>query len=245
MRPAASRHPEPATLPTAAELQNTLAARRASLRSLRALARIRYREADDSTSSREALVVARPDRLRIEVLSVFGSMFVLTADNGRLTAYARQENTVYRGQASAQNLWRYARVALPVNDLVDLVLGTPPARHAQRTYVSFDRDTGRVGLWQDLDAGAQLAWFSDTGLPLAAEESDANGRPKWRATFSEYQSHGALPVSTHITLDVPRWKRSLEIALEDVDVNPSLDASIFALQIPPGSKVVDLDGVVD
>jgi len=115
-------HPAPAFLPSAAELEAALAARRAGVRSLRALAHLRYRGPEGADTSREAIVVARPDRLRVEVLSVFGSLFVLTADDGALTAYARQEGTVYRGQASPENLWRYARLWLPVNDLVDIVL---------------------------------------------------------------------------------------------------------------------------
>src|SRR5205823_5234338 len=110
-------HLAPAVLPSTTDLQATLAARRDAVRSLRALARLRYRDPAESNSSREAIVVARPDRLRVEVLSVFGSVFVLTADDGALTAYARQEDTVYRGQASPENLWRYARLWLPVADL--------------------------------------------------------------------------------------------------------------------------------
>ena len=238
-------HPAPALLPSAADLQAALNHRRTTVRSLRALAHIRFRDADESNTSREAIVVARPNRLRIEVLSMLGSVFVLTADDGVLTAYVRQEDTVYRGQASPENLWRYARVALPINDLVDLILGTPPARQGGRTSVSFDGDTGRIGLWQDLERGAQLTWFSATGLPLAAEESDAEGRPQWRATFADYQDRGDVPVSTRIILDVPQRRRSLEIVLDDVDLNPALNGALFALQVPPGSKVVDLDRGAD
>src|SRR5262245_32752525 len=122
----------PAVLPSAGDLESALTARRDAVRSLRALARLKYRDPTESNTSREAIVVARPDRLRIEVLSLFGSVFVLTTDAGALTAYARQEDTLYRGQASPENLWRYARLWLPVADLVDLVLGTPPRRDGPR-----------------------------------------------------------------------------------------------------------------
>jgi outer membrane lipoprotein-sorting protein len=234
----------PAVLPSAAELEAGLAARRDAVRSLRALARLRYRDAEQSVTSREAIVVARPDRVRVEVLSIFGSVFLLVADNGQMTAYARNENTVYRGQASPQNLQRYVRLGVPVDELVDIVLGTPPARDG-RAQVSFDEAAGAIRLRRWLDQGSQTVWFSEASLPLATEEAGADGRARWRATFAEYEDHAGVPIATRIGLDLPAWSQSMEIALQDIEVNPTLDHSIFAFQAPSGSKVVDLHPLAD
>jgi len=240
-----ARHLPPAVLPAALDLDAALHARQSALQSLRALARLRYQAPEDSSTSREAIVVARPDRLRVEVLSLFGSVFVLTADNGEIRAYARQEDTVYRGTASPQNLWRYTHLGLPVSDLVAIVLGTPPPRRTQRQQVGFDADTGWVSLQQQLDEGAQIVWFSDGRLPVAAEQRGNDGRAQWRVTFSDYEVHDGVPVATRIGIGWPSGERSLQIALEQIDVNPALDNSVFALQAPQGSKVVDLDPVAD
>jgi outer membrane lipoprotein-sorting protein len=242
-RPAAPRR-APAVLPSAAEIDAVLAARRDSVHSLRALARLRYRDAAQSATSREAIVVARPDRVRVEVLSLFGSVFLLVAEDGQMTAYARAENTVYRGQASPQNLERYVRLGLPVEELVDIVLGTPPLRHG-RTQVSFDEGAGAIRLHRSFDGGAQTVWLSDASLPLATEEVGADGTARWRATFGAYEEHGGVPVATHIGLDLPAWSQSLEITLQDLEVNPTLDRSAFVFQAPAGSKVVDLHPLVD
>ncbi len=235
----------PAVLPSATELEAVLAARRDAVHSLRALARLRYRDAGDSVSAREAIVVARPDRVRVEVLSLFGSVFLLVADNGLLTAYARDEDTVYRGQASAENLQRYVRLGLAVDELVDLVLGTPPPRPGWQAQVSFDAAAGWIRLRRELDGGAQTVWFSAATLPAAAEEFGEDGMTRWRATFADYQDHGGVPVAARIGFDAPAWSQSLEITLQDIEVNPTLDHSIFAFQAPPGSKVVDLHPVAN
>lgn len=233
----------PVRLPTAGELEEVLASRRETVRSLRALSRLRYRDAHESTSFRQALIVARPDRLRVEATSLFGAVFVLTADDGALAAY--QDNTVYRGQASPENLRRYIHVGLPVSELVDIVLGTPPPRQGRHAQVSFDLQAGAVRLWQDVGHGALLVWFSEAELPVAAEERGVDGRVQWRATFGDYEQCNGYPVATRIGLELPRGQRSLEMTLEDVDLNPVLDRSVFALRTPPGSKVVSLDAVAD
>ncbi|MBP1686172.1 MAG: hypothetical protein H6Q33_2315 [Deltaproteobacteria bacterium] len=233
----------PARLPSAAELETVLANRRETVRSLRALSRLRYRDADQSTSARQVLIVARPDRLRVEVTSLFGAVFVLTADDGALTAY--KDNTFYRGEASPENLRRYIHIGLPVRELVDIVLGTPPPRLGRHSAVSFDPQAGAVRLWQDLAHGALLVWFSEADLPVAAEERGVDGQPQWRATFGDYEQRNGCPVATRIGLEVPLAHRSLQMTLEDVDLNPVLDRSVFALQTPPGSKVVSLDAIAD
>ncbi len=235
----------PPVLPAAAELQAVLAQRREAVRSLRALAHIRYRAPEGSNSSRDAIIVARPDRLRVEVLSLFGSLFVLAADDGLLTAYARQENTVYRGHASPENLWRYVRLTLPVNVLVDVILGTPSPQPATAGQVSFDAASGSVRLREEMAQGVRVVWFSPTQLPLGTETQSSDGQTQWRATFDRYEDRAGVALATHIALEVPEWQRSLEIALEDIDLNPDLDAGVFAVQIPPGSKVVDLDQVAE
>jgi len=222
-----------------------LDARRAALESLRALAHLRYDSPEESSTSREAIIVSRPDRLRVEVLSLFGAVFVLTVDDGSITAYAPREATVYQGPASPENLWRYARLGIGVGDVVNVVLGTPPAAPTQHARVDYDADAGRVRLSQDLPDMTQLVWFSDAAVPVAVEQRGRDGEVRWRASFVDHEDHGGVPIATRIRLELPAWQRSMEIRLEDVDVNPALDHSVFALHAPPGSKVVSLDPVVD
>src|SRR5512143_544694 len=101
------------------------AARRTTLRSLRAWARLAYESPDESHKAKQLLVAERPDRLRLEIFSPFGAVFVLAAADGSLAAYDRGAATVYRGAANADNLRRYTQMDLPVAGAVDLLLGTP------------------------------------------------------------------------------------------------------------------------
>lgn len=237
--PVATRVP-PDRLPTVFEVDSLLSERRNAVRGMRALARLHYRHPEGNDSSREAIVVGRPDRLRVEVLSLFGAVFVLTADEGRFTAYARQENTLYRGTASPENMWRYARVGLPVVDLVDLVLGTPPQRTESWSHVSYDEETGWIQLSQELKSGIQAVWL-ESNLPRAAEFRDEFGEVQWRAYFEDYEDTAGVPVAMRIRLEVPDAEHSVEIALEDVDINPELGDDLFRIAEPPGSRIVVLD----
>jgi len=241
-----SPHRPPDPLPSVAQLDAALAQRRSALQGLRALARLRYTDGTDSTSARQALVIARPDRVRVEVLSMLGAVFLLVADHGQLSAYVRDEHTVYRGAASPRNLARYARIGLPIEALVDLLLATPVAGDGRRrAEVSFDPQRDAVLLQRTSDGDTYRVWFSDQVLPVAAELCDPAGETAWRARFEEYREAGGLAVATHVAVELPASAQAMDLVLQDVDVNPRVDPAIFALQVPPGSRLVELPGVAD
>lgn len=230
----------PTVMPTVEQIQAALDQRRQVVHSMRALGRLEYRHPEATNVSKEAIVVERPDRLRVEVLSLFGSMFVLTSRDGAFTVYARSEDKIYRGVASPKNMWRYARIGLPVIDLVDLVLGTPPQREATWSHVTWDSETGWIQLSQDVEGGAMVLWLEDT-LPRAAELRDTYGEVQWRAMFGKYQQHGDIRIATRIRLEVPDRDHSVKIELDDIDVNPTLEENTFSFVAPEGTEVIDLD----
>lgn len=232
---------EPAAAPVdASAIVAADAARRDALRSLRAWARLAYESPEESRKAKQLLVAERPDRLRLEIFSPFGAVFVLAAADGALAAYDRGASTVYRGRASADNLRRYMQLDLPVTGAVDLLLGTPPIDAASPGIVSLDG--GAIELWRAADdGGARVVWYSPALLPLRYEEQGGDGHVRLRAAYDGYTTVDGVPVATQLRIELPPTQQRIEVTLSDVEVNPVLADSVFALQTPAGSAVVDLD----
>jgi outer membrane biogenesis lipoprotein LolB len=177
-------------------------ARRAALRSVRAWARLAYESPDESHRAKQLLIAERPDRLRMEIFSPFGAVFVLTAADGALAAYDRGASTLYRGAASADNLRRYTQMDLPVAGAVDLILGTPPVDAAEPGVVSVDGEA--IELWRALpDGGARVVWYSAALLPLRYEDQDRDGRVRLRAAYEAYATIEGVPVATELRIELP------------------------------------------
>ncbi|MBI1815984.1 MAG: hypothetical protein HYR72_13475 [Deltaproteobacteria bacterium] len=236
------RPPAPAIappLPSAAELVTRLEQQRAARVSLRALAHFVYDGPDEHRRARQVVLVQRPERLRIEVLSPLGTVFVLTADNGALAAYVRSEATVYRGRASRANLQRYARVDLSVADAVDVLLGTPPVGDGRNDAVSFDPTSDTIQLSSATDAGAHVIAFDRALRAVAIETHDADAQVRWRAEFSAFAAPADVP--TTIVIALPPQQQRLTLELQEVEVNPAIDAALFTLATPAGTREVALD----
>ncbi len=230
-------------LPSVDELTSAVGTRRAAVHSVRAQARLEYSSPVESRRAKQILLVARPDRLRLEVLSPFGAVFVMTARDGMLAAWDRGEATVYRGEASANNLGRYAHVDLPIETAVDFLLGTPPIDpHAEGVVAE---EKGRIRLWQRHRNRVEVTWFTPDLDPLSFEEQDVGGHVLLRVGFAQYGDVPGGRLPTQITLEQPALQRRIDIELRDPEVNPVLADAAFALETPPGSKEIDLDQVVN
>jgi len=230
-------------LPTAADLVRASTARRLAVHSVRAQARLLYTSPAESQRAKQVLLAARPDRLRLEVLSPFGAVFVMTTRDGVLTAWDRGEATVYRGEASADNLERYAHVDLPISTAVDILLGTPPIDPAADSAVA--AEGGRIRLWQEHNDRIQVTWFTPGLDPISFEEQDMHGHVLLRATFEGYTDVPGGRIPMLISLEQPTLERRIDIELRDPEVNPQLAETAFALETPPGNKEIDLDQVVN
>jgi outer membrane lipoprotein-sorting protein len=225
------------------EIVRDIRARRAEIHSVRAVARMAYHTAETSHRIRQVIVAERPDRLRWEVLSPFGTAFVLTANNGMIAAYAPGEDKLYRGVASPENLARYASVDLSVPTVVNLLLGTPPLAPGGLLVVS--RDGEDLKLWQDLDDRVSTYWFNALLDPVRFERQDEEGNVLLSATFGDPVQIGAIRLPTHLTFEVPASDQRIDIELRDPEVNPDLPDNLFVLRTPSGVKEVDIDEVTN
>jgi outer membrane lipoprotein-sorting protein len=225
------------------ELVRDLDVRRAEIHSLRAVARMAYHTSETSHRTRQVIVAERPDRLRWEVLSPFGTAFVLAASNGMIAAYAPGEDKLYRGVATPENLARYANVDLSVPTIVDLLLGTPPLTPGGLMVVSRDGDD--VKLWQDRDNQVSTYWFNALLDPVRFERQDNQGHVLLSATFGDSVQIGTVRLPTHLTLDVPVSEQRIDIELRDPEINPELPHNLFVLATPAGVTEVDIDEVTN
>ena len=222
--------------------QRSMAERRAAVRSLRASPGSATRPPDESRSAKQLLVAERPDRLRFEVLSPFGTVFVLTAADGRLAAYdARRQRPSTAAAASPENLPATRRWICRSPLAVDLLLGTPPLLARRRAWCRATTAPSSSGS-RPATASASL-WFDSDLEPLRYERRDAAGYVLLQASFGGYAAVGGVRLPAHISLELPPFGAAYRPRSARSGGQPAARERVFALQTPPGSKEVDLDQV--
>jgi outer membrane lipoprotein-sorting protein len=218
--------------------------RSASLHTFRALAQMHYVGPKDSLAVKQIVVVARPNRLRIEMMSAFGVVLQVASDGEVISAYHRGERTFYHGRATAENLSRFTRLALDLRDIADLLVGLPPERtRVGHPSLTFERPLGWWKVSTALEGGGTLAiWFEpDSLLPVRALEADAQGTALYIASYEAYSQVAGRQIASDVRFEAPAEGTKIDLRYSNITVNAELPASLFSFEAPAGSKVVDLD----
>ena len=225
-------------------LLERLAAGEAAVTTLRALATVRYEGPTGSGSASQVIVVALPDRARLEVLSPVGTAVLLLAIRGdglTLHAPARREYGV--GRATPDTLGRLIRMPVPPGPLLRLLAGLPPlpVRPGDpRVQVVREERAVRVEsvdgpFWQRLWTGPDGAWLTRGELGEA-------GTLLLRFQFDDRRLLDAAPFPFLVAVEGVGAGTRLTIRYETVRLNGPVEAELFDLPRPadPGTRILDL-----
>jgi hypothetical protein len=211
------------------QLLGTLAARRESVTSLRARARLKAGLAGMWT--RQAVLVQRPGEVRMDVLSPFGLALAVGTQRDLLWAYSPSDQVRFEGEASPKNLARFLGAPVTVTDLVDILMGLPPARSATGP-PAFARDPDQhIVITIPFEGGTQQLWFDPVTLQLERGEERHGDTLVFTVAFGDYRDGFpyALDVASPVVGSAAR------LAYDSVERNPALDPTVFA---PPSSPRV-------
>jgi|SRR5581483_5935382 len=229
----ALHRPRPLRPTTADELIAGLAARRSAVGSLRASGRLRT--GLSGLWTREAILVRRPDALRIDVLSPFGLALAVGVHGPVMWAYPAREGTRYEGPATAENLARFLGAPIAVGDVVDVLLGVPPRRTPVASPALVATRDGEYRLTLPLTQGAQTLWFAGDTLVVRRAEEGHGEVVVFRVAFDDYRD--GFPYVVDVA--APTRGASARLAYDAVEPNAAVDPALFAP--PPAARVRPLE----
>jgi len=222
------------------ELVQSLIQRSGERRSLRVLASVYYSGTDGRGGFQEAVLVHRPDRLRLETLSPLGSaILIVTADAEEIAGFHPREGLFYRGKSSPLNLFRYTQIPLGLGEFTSVLMGLPPLvaqsgwSHDGHAIV---RDMG--GGWKEAISFHPTFW-----APTKWQRTNPEGRIELSAQFGDFFATPAGPFPLKISLEVPTQQRRLDIRYQDPELNIDLAPALFVQQKPENAREVPIESL--
>ncbi|MEK6711248.1 MAG: hypothetical protein AABZ64_11800 [Nitrospinota bacterium] len=255
----------PASLPAASEVLARLR-QRPLLASLRTLAQFELHFGAEGPAGllgeelgrggayagKAVLLWRAPSSLRLEPLSPLGApVFVVVARGSGLRAYVPGRGRFAEGGADAQSMTRLFGVPIGSGLFVRLLQGGLP--------ITDGVEPGQVSLAWDAEAGAlrmelppgpgferrQVVWLEpESLLPRAARVGEPGAETGVR--FGPFRAWGGPRVPEWVEVTAPRGgtRMRLEIASPPSPASVAFPDSVFDLPVPPGVRVVPLDGEV-
>jgi hypothetical protein len=222
------------------ELIKSIAQRREQFRSLRSPAQVNYAGPDGRHSFQEAVVVQRPDRLRLETLSPLGAILIVTANDKEIVGYHPREGVFVRGRRSKENLLRYTKIPLELDEMTSLLIGLPPVDPSAPW-----KQEGNTLIFSAADGRKKdaVAFESQQPVPTKWERFNASGAVELSAQFSDYVSTAAGLFPSKLSIEAPLQKRKLELRYQEPELNGKIPSSDFTQQKPPHAQEVPIEAI--
>lgn len=190
--------------------------------------------ADLSLRSRQRLWLARPAKLRVEVLGFFDTAVAVLATDGEHYAWLQSGERRYdSGPVYEDLLWDAAYLDLTPREAVEVILGVPWPDADLRADAAWAVGEGvRIELSDATGRVRRVVEFGGSGELRRLEQRDADGRPAWEARFDDYVDLAGTPFARGVALRDAEGATRAALTLRDVELNPVLAPELFELRAP-------------
>lgn len=235
--PPATKLPPPTW--EADKLIESLQQRDREFRTVRALAQVDYNGPEGKHGFQEAVVIQRPDRLRLETLTFLGAILIVTANDREVAGLHPREGVFVRGPSTKDNLRRYTQIPLELGEITTLLSGLPPVDSRatpklEGSALVFSAD----GRKRDV-----VTFDLQQPVPSKWERFDAEGKVELTAQFSNYISTPAGLFAQRVQFEATLQKKKIEVRYQEPEINGVVSADLFSQQKPPSAKEVPIEAV--
>ncbi len=187
-----------------------------------------------------AAAAKRPDRLRLEDLSVIGLPdFMLTVSGPEVRMFFPRSGEFLVGTESSAPIRRIFPPSVRPLDLVSLLYGQPPSipgiKHLKG---SIDGNRFRLDVYSRGNWSQSLWVDPETGRLAKAEIADSHGAVAYRASFAAYEKMGSATLPARIDIETTGIE-TVRISIRNTEmelVSRNDDPEFFHLKPPEGIK---------
>lgn len=213
--------------------------RQEQFRSIRGLARVNYSGPDGKRGFQEAILVQRPDQMRLETLTYLGAVLIVTVNDKEIAGYHPRDGVFLRGERSKDNLARYTQIPLELHEITRLLLGLAPVEAGGPW-----EQEGNAVLFPRRDGGKDVVTFaSHLPVPTQWQRFNGAGEIEMGAEFTDYIETPSGLFPAKIVFEAPTPKTRLEIRYEEPELNASLPSNLFSQQKPANVKELPIEAL--
>ena len=221
------------------KLIDSMSQRVQQFRSIKTLAQVDYSGPDGKHGFQEAVLVQRPDRLRLETLSFLGAILIVTANSKELVGYHPREGVFVRGDRTKDNLRRYTQIPLDLEEITMLLIGLPPVDPKAPA----DQD-GNALIFSRKDGKRDVVAFeSQQPVPTKWERLNASGSVELSAEFSDYIQTPAGLFPSQIVFEANLQRKKIQIRYQQPDINATISPELFSQQKPANVQEVPIEAI--
>jgi outer membrane lipoprotein-sorting protein len=219
--------PPVSIVPAAETLLSRIAMNSAAFRSLDGEAQVALKHEGRYYPSHQFLLIEKPDRIRVDVLTSFGQLLLqLASDGENLSVLTSSPSRYMIGLANDENIYRFVRIPLSAQDLIALMLYSPPVIAYTESDVNPLGDEFVLSL--SGKGQSQRIKFDDELRPF---EIDFRQDDELLLKVA-YRRFNAIGFPEQMIIEVPQQELRVKLSLSAIQLNTLIDEAKFHITKP-------------
>lgn len=213
---------------------------------LRSIADIDLNSPDGRYHLKAALLLKRPNLVRIESIPLFGPPnFFLTLNGEFLKIFLPGKEEFYIGRPSPENLAHFLPVVLSPENLVAFLMGSPPpVTDKNLSYREPSTDNGNCLAIFSNDREILRLWLTDDGEHVKEMQViKPDGDISCQVIYGDYRRIGEHQLPGKVTLITPGRQARIVVRYREMELSKAeeTDEALFNLIVPAGIKPILID----
>lgn len=193
---------------------------------IKAMVKLEISDGEETRRMDAALVVVRPDRIRIDAMDALADVWASAGSDGKNAwLYLPAKNRLYTGRGIRKNLNRLVNFDLEIPELISLITGVPPVGQrgqilqlGKRHGNHFAARGGEFHIWTDGRRDRRLKKCVQYGGGAYID---------YIAAFDDFRPVGDVWFPHRIDLTIPRRNVKAIIEYRDVKFGGDIDPDVF------------------
>lgn len=189
-----------------------------------------------------AIVAARPDRLRVDVIDALADVWAQLGSDGRhMWLFLPDKGKLYKGRSSARNMRRLASFDASPSELVSALAGVAPlAEGVELVQLGAASDghladvTGRLHLWVEKGRRGSVRVVRCVRYAEGGKDVD------YEIAFSDFRREEGVEFPHTIKAAFPASGASLVLEYRDVKLGGEISPDVFSAPSRRSRKTVEL-----
>jgi hypothetical protein len=224
----------------AQSVQEDIGKMQAATASVRGLAWIVLNSEARAWQTEAAIVIVRPDKLRVDVIDALADVWTQIGSDGRdMWLFLPDKGKLYKGRASARNVRRLASFDAKPAELLSIVSGVPPLPEGAALVQVGPLSEGHL-----VDETSGLHVWVERGKRMrvvrCARYADDGEEMVYEVVFSDYRRIGGVEFPYVINASFPAGGASLVLEYRDVTLGDEVAPGIFGAPSRRSRKTVEL-----
>lgn len=202
-----------------------------------ATAKIEITDKETRYPLKVAVMIKRPDSLRIESIPLFGLPdLLISASEGKLRIFMPPQKCFCVGAATPHNISKFLHISLSASELVPLLLGLPPDNISNEGELTGSQDGNLYRIEQRRsDKGILSIWIDPSTNRIAKMALTKNQTRIYEAFFEKHLLAGGYHIPQNIVIN-GQETTTMKIRYTELQAIPADEApeTSFSLPVPDG-----------